>query len=103
MNETRLTYLRQCMADDPEDPFAFYALALELAPTQPREALALHRQVAERFPDYLPNYYHLALLCLREGQATEALHAIDRGAAVARTQRNLKTLAELENLRDETA
>ncbi len=101
MNETRLAYLRQLTTEEPNDPFAFYALALELAPTEPREALTLHQQVAARFGDYLPNYYHYAMLLLNQGQTTEALGVIATGIEVARAQRNLKTLAELENLWEE--
>lgn len=103
MNETRLTYLRQLVNEEPDDPFGYYALALELTQTEPHEALALYRLVAERFPDYLPNYYHHALLLLHVGPAADAIDVIDKGMAVARAQRNLKTLAELENLRDEAA
>lgn len=97
MNSKRIEMLRQQMKEAPEDPFFSYALALEYRDSEPQKCLELLEQAYERFWDYLPLYYQLAEMLLVFNKREKALKIYDEGIALAEKQKNLKTLSELRN------
>jgi tetratricopeptide (TPR) repeat protein len=101
MNKSRVEFLERLIQDDPSDPFGFYALALDLQTEQPNRAIDLHTHVLNTFPDYLPNYYQMGLLLIRQGHQDRAKEVITKGIELALVTKNFKTGAELQNLLEE--
>lgn len=95
MNRKEL--LLSLLKEDPNDPFARYALALEY-----RKENLLHKaqEVFEALkndhPDYLPLYYQLGKLIEESGDEQGAMAIYREGLALATVQRDLKTRSELE-------
>lgn len=93
----RKELLLELLRDDPNDPFARYALALE----HKKENLSSEaREVLECLkhdqPEYLPLYYQLGKLIEEGGDIDDALDVYREGLAIATRQRDLKTRSELE-------
>lgn len=95
MNEGRIDLLKKYIKEDPKDPFNHYGLACEYLQEAPEKALIILRGLKEDFPDYLPTYYQLAQLLVTFEEEEEALEVYKQGIAVARVQKNTKTLQEL--------
>ena len=94
----RLALLLQYYDDDPTDAFTQFAIAREyLKADRPEEALVFYERLVEQQPDYTGTYYHLGKLYERLGRNADALATYERGIAVARRQRNLKDLSELQD------
>lgn len=101
----RVEQLIQFVKDDPEDPFNHYALALEYCKTDEMHALKIFETLIKNHRQYIPTYYQLAKLYDHTGQKEKAIQTFNDGIAIAREQRDLKTLRELtaalEELLDE--
>ncbi len=91
----RLSQLRQFAADEPDDPFNLYALALELRAHDPAEAAALFDQLLTDHPTYLATYYHAAALFADLNQPDRAFAIYDTGIDLAVQQKNERTRQEL--------
>lgn len=96
MNNDRLQQLIRFVEEEPGDPFNVYALAMEFVNGQPGQAQPYFDQLLTDHPDYLPTYYHAAALYAEQGERSRAAALYDKGIALARAQRNAKTLLELE-------
>jgi len=92
----RIEQLRKFIVASPDDPFARYALALELKGKGDASAAAreLH-ELLERKPDYLAAYQQLGMLLTTLDRVEEARDALVRGQEIARRQGNTHTLSEL--------
>jgi hypothetical protein len=101
MNNERVKHLEQWMKEYPHEPFNKYALALELASSQPDKAKSLFAQLLAQHADYLPTYYMAAGFFFDRGDQAMATRILESGIAVAQTQGNAKTLRELTSLLDE--
>lgn len=78
--------LEEFVAQDPNDSFSRYALALELEKeSRAREAVPQLREVIARDPGYVAAYYHLGRLLAQTGLVEDARDAYSRGldAAIA--------------------
>lgn len=94
---TRKELLLNLLKEDPNDPFARYALALEFRKENLlREAQEVLEALKSDQPDYLPLYYQLGKLIEERGNETEAMQVYREGLALATAQRELKTRSELE-------
>jgi tetratricopeptide (TPR) repeat protein len=91
----RIEQLIQFIKDDPDDPFNHYALALEYCKSDEKLALEIFEDVVRNHGQYVPVYYQLARLYARVGQKEKAIQTFNDGIAIARDQRDLKTLREL--------
>lgn len=79
------------------DPFVHYAYALEFR-AEPREACRLLRDVADRFPSYVPTYL-MAATCAQEAGDEEVAAALaERGVEVAQKQGDGHAVSELRAL-----
>ncbi len=86
------------MQEEPNDPFYVYAFALEHLLTNKPEARRLMLEVATNHPNYLPAYYQLATLYLEADEIRAAETILQKGIALAKEQKELKALHELQNL-----
>ncbi len=83
--EQRLAAFRSHVAQRPDDPFARYSLAMALRSAGDRTgAIAEFRELAQRFPDYVPTYLMLGQALGEDGRAEDALRAFQDGVAAAR-------------------
>jgi len=101
MNSVRIKMLEQFIADDPNDPFNYYALALELAKSDKPQAKKIFDQLISSHPEYVPSYYQAALLYLELSLNEGAVKIIEQGIIEAKKQSNTKTASELRSLLDE--
>ncbi len=98
---TRIELLKAYLAEDPSDPFMQYALALEYVRLEkPDHAIFLLENVLKQNPDYLPSYYQLGRLYEKSSRNDDALRIYADGMEVARLQKDLHTLSELQGAYD---
>ncbi len=97
----RIKQLEQFITEDPDDPFNYYALGLELLRIDQYHALDIFKQLSKTKKDYLPTYYQLGKLYEQLGQREEAIRIISDGIIVATQQQDLKTLRELKAFLEE--
>jgi tetratricopeptide (TPR) repeat protein len=93
----RVGQLEQFLKEEPEDPFNYYALALEYLKTDTPKALVLFKTLLQSFPEYLPTYYPYAHLLIDLGQKQEAEGLFEKGKEVALKKNDQKTLRELQS------
>ena len=101
MDQERLKLLEQFVKEEPEDPFNWYALALEETKQDSNRAVELFEYVLEKHPDYLPSYYHAGNLYQSIGNQKRAIEILQTGVELAKLQGERKTLNELRTLLDE--
>lgn len=97
MNSNRLNQLQKFAEDDPDDPFNWYALALEYLHANPEKSLKLLDKLLLEFPDYLPAYYIAATQWASQGDIEKAAAIFRKGVEVAEKQNEPKTAAELRS------
>jgi tetratricopeptide (TPR) repeat protein len=97
----RLEQLRQFIHDDPNDPFNYYALALEYAKSDVETAITQFEVLIQKYPDYLPTYYQAGNLFEATGNREQAVDVLKKGIALAKQQQQYKTLRELQSVLDE--
>lgn len=91
----RIDQLLDFIKEDPEDPFNHYALALEYCKTNERRALEIFEGLVKKHPQYIPVYYQLAGLYVRNGDTEKAIQTFRDGVAIARNANDHKTVREL--------
>jgi tetratricopeptide (TPR) repeat protein len=96
MQELRIKYLQEEIENFPDDPFNYYALAIEYAKKKPEEASVLFDTLVEKFPEYLPTYYQAANFFFELQDLQKAEILFQKGIELAQKQDNPKTLRELE-------
>ncbi|NVK50988.1 MAG: tetratricopeptide repeat protein [Cyclobacteriaceae bacterium] len=96
-NLDRLKLLEQFAAEEPKDPFNWYALALEIQEIQPEKALIYFQKLLSDFPDYLPTYYPAAHFFAALDKLNEAKVTFEKGISLSQKLSEIKTLRELQN------
>jgi len=102
MNRRRIGQLRIFVAQEPNDPFPRYALALEMD-----AAGDLHGAVREledllgRAPRYVPTYQQLGYLYQKEGSIPKARAIFEAGVLVARQEGDHHAAQEMSEALDE--
>jgi len=82
--KTRIEMLEEFVAQDPNDSFSRYALALELEKENAAEqAVAQLREVISRDPSYVAAYHHLGRLLAQSGFVENARDIYRRGIELA--------------------
>jgi uncharacterized protein HemY len=97
MSKTRRQRIEDMLADDPNDPFLRYGLAMDYAGAGEYEAAAnCFRGLLERSPDYVAAYLHAAKVLQQMGREDEAREVARRGVAAARRAGDEHAAGELE-------
>lgn len=91
----RLDFLKKMVAEEPEDPFNGYALALELEASEPQAALDYYQKVLREFPDYLPTYYRAAQFFSSVNLLEDAKSTFEMGIRLAENKKERKASTEL--------
>ncbi len=98
---TRLDQLRAMLAEEPDDAFIRYAIALEYKRSgNMEEAVVQLERLLTDDPKYIACYYQLALLYTDLGRADDALRACDAGALQCLVTGDRKARTELMQLKD---
>jgi predicted Zn-dependent protease len=98
----KLTMLKEILAQNPNDAFARYGLAMEHASRGETEtALNEFRELTTLHPDYTAGYQMSAQLLIKAGRNEEAVKRLEAGVAAARRTGNSLALNEMTNMLDE--
>ncbi|HNP08105.1 MAG TPA: tetratricopeptide repeat protein [Cyclobacteriaceae bacterium] len=101
MNVERIKLLEKFIAEDPDDSFSRYALALELSHEDPNQATSILLALLKDKPQYIPTYYQAGLLLLDQNRLEEAKIILEQGIKTARQQNEHKAATELKQLFEE--
>jgi tetratricopeptide (TPR) repeat protein len=99
--KTRKQRLEEMLADEPNDAFLRYGLAMEYASEgNDDEALrCLRRMFADKI-DYVPAYQHAGQILMRLDRTDEAREAFQQGIALARRTGDAHAAGEMEGFLD---
>jgi tetratricopeptide (TPR) repeat protein len=95
--DTRLRQLLDFYNDDPTDPFIIYGIALEYQNFDLKTAESYFNILLEKFPEYLPAYYHAAKLYETLRKPDKAKIIYNKGIELARSRSEFHALRELNN------
>ncbi len=98
MINERIKTLEVFLKSEPEEPFNWYALAMEYKTTNTIKCSEYLNHLLAHFPNYLATYYQVAELLIEAEENDEAEKIINKGILVAREQNDANTLRELQNL-----
>jgi predicted Zn-dependent protease len=95
----RAQMLKQFLAENPNDPFARYGLALEYGRAgQIEDALGEFSKLLQLHPGYTAGYQMAAQTLLAAGRAAEARAMLEKGIASATREGNQKALSEMQQM-----
>jgi predicted Zn-dependent protease len=98
-NKTRRQKLEQFLAQNPNDSFSRYGIALECLREGDIPAAETHfKTLLEANPDYVPGYQMYAQTLAQHNRAEEAKALLTRGIAAADRQGNQHARSEMEGL-----
>jgi tetratricopeptide (TPR) repeat protein len=96
-NLPRIEHLLQFVQEDPEDPFNYYALALEYQEVDKNQAIRYYEILLRDFPTYLPTYFHAAAFLINTENPDKVRQIYEKGIELSIQQNNLHAKKELEN------
>jgi cytochrome c-type biogenesis protein CcmH/NrfG len=95
--KTRREMLEEFVAQDPNDPFSRYALALELEKEgNAQGAVPQLQEVIARDPSYVAAYYQLGRLLAKSGTLDEARDVYRRGLVAATAANDQRARSEIQ-------
>jgi len=98
----KIAGLKEILALDPNNSFARYGLAMELARTgETAAALEEFATLAANDPDYTAGYFMAAQTLASAGQTPEAIEQLTAGIASASRTGNHHALSEMQAMLDE--
>lgn len=101
MSEDRLQQIRTLLAEEPEDAFLRYAMALELRKRgQQQEAMDVLEALLREDPKHIACYHQLATMLAEAGRTAEAIHVCDVGSMQCLVTGDRKTRGELLALKE---
>ena len=93
----RIAMLKSFVEEEPENPFNYYALALENIDFDMNSATFFFKMLLEQYPDYLPTYFHAASFFADLGDISHSKNIYEKGIQLANSQNNEKAISELKN------
>ena len=95
--KTRKEQIEAMLADDPNDPFLRYGLAMEyVSQNDDAQAASCFLGLLEAAPDYVPGYLQAGQAFLRLGQRNHAQTIWTRGVEVARSKGDQHAAEEMQ-------
>jgi len=92
--KTRREFLEEALRQNPDNTFARYGLAMELAKTEPEAAWIHFEYLLTRHPEYSATYYQAGMFLLSQGRRDDARKVLATGVDV--TERRGKQHAQHE-------
>jgi tetratricopeptide (TPR) repeat protein len=99
--KNRRELLEDMVRNQPNDTFARYGLAMELAKSEPDAAWKQFSQLLEQHPEYAPTYYQAAAFLSKQSRLEEARIVLQNGLGVTSRQGNRHAHGELQALLDD--
>jgi tRNA G10 N-methylase Trm11 len=96
MENARIAQLLTYVAEEPNEPFNLYALALEYLKLDELKALAYFEKLTQDFEQYVPTYYHLAKLYEAREEIEKAKVIYQKGLLISELQKNTHAHQELQ-------
>jgi len=96
-NLERITLLKTFCSEEPDNPFNFYALALEYREIDKMAARQFFDRVSADFPTYLPAYFPAAHFFFELNELEKAKQLFETGIALAINLQDEKAKKELTN------
>jgi hypothetical protein len=96
-NLERIKLLKDYCAEEPQNPFNYYALALEYREFDKTEAAHLFDFVVVNFPNYLPVYFPAAQFFFETEELKKAKNLFEAGIELAHALQDEKAKKELSN------
>jgi tetratricopeptide (TPR) repeat protein len=101
MEKSRREFLEEALAQDPENTFVRYGLAMELAKTDTAAAWVHFDNLLRRHPEYFATYYQAGMLLAREGRVGDARKVLEAGVEVTARQGKQHAQAEIQAALDD--
>ena len=99
--KSRKQQIEEMLAEDPNDPFLRYGLAMEHVSTgDDLSAVNCLQELIAVAPDYVPAYQQLGQTLVRQGRPVEARQAWRRGVEAAQKTGNLHARDEMQGFLD---
>lgn len=84
MNQSRIVHLKRAVETSEDQPFPFYALAIEYKLIGELEnSQKFFEETLRRFPEYVPTFYHYGQLLEALAEPAQAKVMYERGVDVA--------------------
>jgi Tfp pilus assembly protein PilF len=100
--KSRKQQIEEMLADDPNDPFLRYGLAMEyVSAGQDEQALRCFQELLQVAPDYVPAYMQAGRALVRLSREDEARTLYRTGIATARQKGDLHAAGEMEGFLQE--
>jgi tetratricopeptide (TPR) repeat protein len=94
--ENRRKWIENMLQSQPEDPFLWYALALEHQKMENLDTtIEIFEKLIHSHADYLPTYYQLGKAYESKGMNEQAIDAFQDGKRLAKIKGDLKAAGEL--------
>ncbi|MDQ3073679.1 MAG: tetratricopeptide repeat protein [Bacteroidota bacterium] len=101
MQDDRLIKLLDMLKLQPDDAFLNYAVALEYESIKDKNNSEKYfKKLLKEHSAYLPTYYKAAYFFLDKQEYRTALTIIESGLKLARTTHDIKTIKEMQELRN---
>lgn len=94
--KTRRAFLEETLGQDPDNAFARYGLALELAKSEPAAAWTHFEYLLLQHPEYSATYFQAGMFLIRQGRIDEARKVLATGIEVTGRQGKQHAQAELQ-------
>lgn len=95
--ENRLKILQDFLKKEPNEPFNHYGIALEYLKMDKTKAVTKFKEILERFPEYVPTYYHAAALFEEIDEIELSKSTYEVGIETAKRAGDSHALRELSN------
>lgn len=99
--KTRREFLKEAVVQDPDNTFARYGLAMELAKSDPGSAWTHFEHLLTHHPEYTATYYQAGMFLLNQGRTEEARKVLSAGVATAGRQNDKHAQGELQAALDD--
>jgi predicted Zn-dependent protease len=99
--KTRKQQIEEMLADDPNDPFLRYGLAMEnVSAGDDEAAVKCLQELIALTPDYVPAHQQLGQTLVRQGRTAEARQAWGQGVQAAQKAGDLHARDEMQGFID---
>lgn len=99
--KTRRQFLEEAVGEQPDNTFARYGLAMELAGTEPEVAWTHFTYLLENHPEYAATYYQAGAFLVKRGRLEEARKVLTSGLEITGRQGNRHAHSELQAALDD--
>jgi tetratricopeptide (TPR) repeat protein len=99
--KTRREFLEETLRQDPENTFARYGLALDMAKSEPAAAWTHFEYLLRHHPEYSATYFQAGAFLMKLGRLDEARTVLTSGVEVTGRQGKQHAQAELQAALDD--